>query len=184
MQITCGLLTNPRGKMHVTAPGHCRAAPRSRTSRPSSAPLAEYKVYLAAARRARFAEAANAFANAMKSGDLQAAKAPICQAQAAYGNIAPVMPLLSPISTTAINARADVSTQREADPAFVGLHRLEYGLFAKGSLDDLAPVADRLAADASALKARVHDLRITPETMAGGAAAILQRVAGGRSRLR
>ncbi len=76
-----------------------------------------------------------------------------------------------------IDGRADALGRREADPAFGGLHRLEYGLFGQGSLDGLAPVADKLVSDATALKACIHDLRIVPEGMAGGAVAILERVA-------
>lgn len=172
--ITCGLLSNPRGKLHVLPAANAGPAAKPNLAAFIGA-LAEYKVFLATETDA-FVDAANAFANAVKSGDLAAAKAAYPPAQTAYAQIAPVSPLFSDLDA-AIDARADAFGQREADPAFGGLHRLEYGLFSQGSLAGLAPVADKLAGDAAALKARIHDLRIMPESMAGGAAAILERVA-------
>ena len=172
--ITCGLLSNPRGKLHVLPVANAGPAAKPNLTAFIGA-LAEYKVFLTTETDA-FAKAADAFADAVKSGDLAAAKAAFLPAQTAYAHIAPVSPLFSDLET-AIDARADAFGQREADPAFAGLHRLEYGLFSQGGLQGLAPVADKLAADAAALKARIHDLRIMPESMAGGAAAILERAA-------
>ncbi|TPJ53566.1 iron uptake system protein EfeO [Mesorhizobium sp. B2-7-1] len=172
--ITCGLISNPRGKLHVQPAANAGPAAKPNLTAFIGA-LAEYKVFLATETDA-FVDAATAFANAVKSGDLAAAKAAYLPAETAYARIAPVSPLFSDLDT-AIDGRADGFGQREADPAFGGLHRLEYGLFRQGSLEGLAPVADRLAADAATLKARIHDLRIMPESMVGGAAAILERVA-------
>jgi len=172
--ITCGLLSNPRGKLHVLPVANAGPAAKPNLTAFIGA-LAEYKVFLASETDG-FVKAADTLANAVKSGDLAAAKAAYLPAQAAYAHIAPVSPLFSDLDA-AIDARADAFGQREADPAFGGLHRLEYGLFSQGNLDGLAPVADKLASNAAALKARIHDLRIMPESMAGGAAAILERVA-------
>ncbi|MEW6629859.1 MAG: iron uptake system protein EfeO [Pseudomonadota bacterium] len=173
--ITCGLLSNPRGKLHVL-PG-ANAGPAAKPNLTAFiGPLAEYKVFLAAGTDA-FADAANTLADAVKSGDLAAAKAAYLPAQLAYAHIAPVSPLFSDLDT-AIDGRADAFGQGEADAAFGGLHRLEYGLFNQGSLAGLAPVAGKLAGDAAALKARAHDLRIMPQSMVSGSAAILERIAG------
>ena len=172
--ITCGLLSNPRGKLHVLPVANAGTAAKPNLTAFIGA-LAEYKVFLAT-ETDTFAKAADAFAKAVKSGDLAAAKAAYLPAQTAYAHIAPVSPLFSDLDA-AINARADAFAQREADPAFGGLHRLEYGLFSRDNLEGLEPVADKLASDAAQLKARIHDLRIMPESMAGGAAAILERAA-------
>lgn len=172
--ITCGLISNPHGKLHVVPAANAGPAAKPNLTAFIGA-LAEYKVFLATETDA-FADAANAFAKAVKSGDLASAKAAYLPAQTAYAQIAPVSPLFSDLDA-AIDARADAFGQREADPAFGGLHRLEYGLFRQGSLDGLALVAERLLSNAAALKARIQDLRIMPESMAGGSAAILERVA-------
>jgi len=173
--ITCGLLSNPRGTLHVLSAAKAEPARKPNLTAFIGA-LAEYKVFLAAGTNA-FADAANALASAVRSGDLAAAKAAYLPAQLAYAHVAPVSPLFSDLDT-AIDGRADAFGQGEADPAFGGLHRLEYGLFAQGSLAGLAPVADKLAGDAAALKARVHGLRIMPQSMVSGSAAILERIAG------
>lgn len=172
--ITCGLLSNPRGTLHVLPAANTGQAAKPNLTAFIGA-LAEYKVFLANGTGA-FADAATALAGAVESGDLAAARAAYPAAQAAYARIAPISPLFSDLDA-AIDARADAFEKRETDPAFGGLHRLEYGLFSQGSVTGLAPVAEKLTADATTLKARVHDLRIMPQSMLGGAAAIMERVA-------
>ncbi|WP_137931258.1 iron uptake system protein EfeO [Mesorhizobium comanense] len=172
--ITCGLLSNPRGTLHVLP-----AADAGATRKPDLAAyigaLAEYKVFLSTQADA-FETAAAAFAGAVKAGDVASAKALYPAAEAGYAHMAPVSPLFSDLDA-AIDARAEAFGQSEADPGFGGLHRLEYGLFEQGSTNGLAPVADKLRSDAASLKARIHDLRIMPESMVSGSGAILQRLA-------
>jgi len=172
--ITCGLLSNPRGRLHVLPAANAGAARKPDLAAYIGA-LAEYKVFLATETDA-FVQAAGTFANAVKSGDLAAARTLYPPAEIAYAHLAPVSPLFSDLDA-AIDARADTFGQREADPNFGGLHRLEYGLFSQGGTDGLAPVADKLAGDAALLKTRIHDLRIMPESMVSGSVAILERLA-------
>ncbi len=171
--ITCGLLSNPRGILHVL-PAASAGADQPKLVAFIGA-LAEYKVFLTT-ETGEFVRAADAFTDAVRSGDLAAAKTLYAPAQAAYARIAPVSPLFSDLDAS-IDARAGSFEKREADPSFSGLHRLEYGLFSQGSTNGLAPVADRLASDAAALQARIHDLRIPPQSMIGGSVAILDRFA-------
>lgn len=174
--ITCGLLSNPRGKLHVLA-----AAGAATLEKPDLAAfigaLAEYKVFLASQAR-EFNQAVDALAGAVKAGDLDKARTLHAPAQAAYARLAPVAPLFSDLDTS-IDAPAAYFEKREADPAFVGLHRLAYGLFNPAGADGLAPVAERLASDAATLQARIHDLRVTPQGMIGGAASALDRLTAG-----
>ena len=174
--ITCGLLSNPRGKLHVLA-----AADAATREKPDLAAfigaLAEYKVFLASQAR-EFNQAVDALAGAVKAGDLDKARTLYAPGQAAYARLAPVAPLFSDLDAS-IDAPAAYFEKREADPAFVGLHRLAYGLFNKAGTDGLAPVADGLASDAATLQARIHDLRVTPQGMIGGAAAALDRLTAG-----
>ncbi|UVK55855.1 iron uptake system protein EfeO [Mesorhizobium sp. AR02] len=172
--ITCGLLSNPRGRLHVLPAANAGAVQKPDLAAFIGA-LAEYKVFLATETDA-FVQAADAFTGAVKSGDLEAAKALYPPAETVYAHLAPVSPLFSDLDA-AIDGRAEAFGQREADPDFGGLHRLEYGLFSQGSTDGLAPVADKFMGDAASLKTRVHDLRIMPESMVSGSVAILERFA-------
>lgn len=174
--ITCGLLSNPRGKLHVLA-----ATGAATQEKPDLAAfigaLAEYKVFLASQAR-DFTQAADALAGAVKAGDLDKARTLYLPAQAAYARLAPVAPLFSDLDTS-IDAPAAYFEKREADPAFVGLHRIAHGLFNPAGADGLAPVADRLTSDAATLQTRIHDLRVTPQGMIGGGAAALDRLTAG-----
>ncbi|RCS23442.1 iron uptake system protein EfeO [Phyllobacterium salinisoli] len=174
-QITCGLLSNPRGKLVVT-PSATASADAARPQLTAFiGALAEYKLFLAAGTN-DLVQAAGDLADAVKSGNLDEARRLYEPARAAYARIAPVSEIFSDLDT-AIDARADYFEKREADPAFGGLHRIEYGLFAQNSTEGLAPVADKLVADVATLQGRIHDMRIPPEKMIGGAASLINRFA-------
>ncbi|KXF78450.1 multidrug DMT transporter permease [Paramesorhizobium deserti] len=173
--ITCGLLSNPRGKLIVT-PSAIASADASRPQLTAFiGALAEYKLYLAAGTN-DLVQATGDLAAAVKSGNLDEAKRLYEPARAAYARIAPVSEVFSDLDT-AIDARADYFEKREADPAFGGLHRIEYGLFAQNSTEGLAPVADKLVTDVATLQGRIHDMRIPPEKMIGGGATLINRFA-------
>jgi iron uptake system component EfeO len=175
-QITCGLLSNPRGKLTVT-PSAASDAEKGKKL-PLTAfigALAEYQIYLAT-EVAEFQKATGDLSAAVASGNLETAQAAYGPARAAYARIAPVSEAFSDLDT-AINARADYFEKREQDPAFGGLHRIEYGLFEQKSAEGLALVADKLAQDAGALKERIRALRISPDRMLAGTASALDRFA-------
>jgi len=173
--ITCGLLSNPRGKLHVTP----SAASTAEAAKPSMTafigPLAEYKVFLVMEAGA-LVTATQQFTDAVKAGDLGLAKMLYGPAHAAYKHLEPVADRFADLDT-AINARATYFEKQEEDPAFGGFHRLEYGLFARNSAEGLAPVADKLLADVTALQQRVRGLQVPPEKMASSAARLLTKVA-------
>jgi len=62
----------------------------------------------------------------------------------------------------AIDGRAGGLPKGTSDPHFTGLHRLEMGLFTDEPLSDLAPVADRLAADVDTLQKGVPTADLPP----------------------
>jgi iron uptake system component EfeO len=173
--ITCGLLSNPRGKLHVTP----SAASDAEAAKPSMVafigPLAEYKVFLVLETNA-LATATQQFADAVKAGDVELAKTLYEPARLSYKHIEPVADRFADLDT-AINARAVYFAKQEEDPAFGGFHRLEYGLFAKNSTEGLAPFADKLLADVTVLQQRVRELQVLPETLAASAARLLNKVA-------
>lgn len=174
-QITCGLLSNPRGKLTVTPTAASEAEKGKLPLTAFIGALAEYQIYLTT-EVVEFQKTASALSDAITSGDLEAAQTAYGPARGAYARIAPVSEAFSDLDT-AINARADYFEKREQDPAFGGLHRIEYGLFEQKSLDSLAPVAAKLVQDAGALKERIRGLRISPDRILAGTASALNRFA-------
>ncbi|XAH21689.1 iron uptake system protein EfeO [Xylophilus sp. GW821-FHT01B05] len=173
--ITCGLLSNPRGKLRVTP----SAASDAEAAKPSLVnyvgALAEYKVFLVL-ESGTLEDAAQALAEAIKAGDLQQARALYGPAHQAYKRIEPMAELFADLDTR-LNARADYFEKREADPGFSGFHRIEYGLFSQNSVKDLVPIADQLLAEVGTLKTRLRALNVPPERLASSAARLLNRVA-------
>ncbi|WP_225930729.1 iron uptake system protein EfeO [Pseudomonas siliginis] len=164
--ITCGLLSNPRGTLHVTPTAASDAAAKAKPSMVAFVgPLSEFRVYLAVQSSALI-KAATALNQAIASGDLAQAQALYLPARAAYQRLAPAAQRLAELDNQ-INARADYFEKREQDPAFVGFHRLEYALFQQRNLDDVTPIAQRLLADVTTLKQQLLAQSLPPEQLVG-----------------
>ena len=162
--ITCGLLSNPRGTLHVTPTAESDAQARAKPSMVAFiGPLSEFRVYLSSQGGALI-KAVNALEQAIAAGDLTQAQSLYLPAREAYQRLAPAPQRLAELDN-AINARADYFEKREQDPAFSGFHRLEYGLFAQHSLDGLGPIAQRLLADVTALKQQLLAQSLPPEQL-------------------
>lgn len=162
--ITCGLLSNPRGTLHVTPTAASDAAAKAKPSMVAFVgPLSEFRVYLAVQGSALI-KAATALNQAIASGDVAQAQALYLPARAAYQRLAPAAQRLAELDNQ-INARADYFEKREQDPAFVGFHRLEYALFQQRKLDDVAPIAQRLLADVTVLKQQLLAQSLPPEQL-------------------
>ena len=162
--ITCGLLSNPRGTLHVTPTAASEAAAQAKPSMVAFiGPLSEFRVYLSSQSTALI-KAVNALEQAIAAGDLSHAQALYAPARAAYQRIAPAAQRLAELDN-AINARADYFEKREQDPAFAGFHRIEYALFQQRTLDALAPVAQRLTQDVTTLKQQLLAQSLPPEQL-------------------
>jgi len=162
--ITCGLLSNPRGTLHVTPTAASDAAAKAKPSMVAFiGPLSEFRVYLSSQGTALI-KAATALEQAIEAGDLSQAQALYVPARAAYQRIAPAAQRLAELDN-AINARADYFEKREQDPAFIGFHRLEYALFQQRNLDGLTPVAQRLTRDVTTLKQQLLAEPLPPEQL-------------------
>jgi len=173
--ITCGLLSNPRGKLRVTP----SAASEAEAARPSLVnyvgALAEYQTFLRL-EAGTLEDAVRALADAVQAGDLRQARALYAPAHQAYKRIEPMAELFADLDTR-INARADYFEKREADAGFTGFHRIEYALYGQNDLKPLAPVVAQLIADIGVLKERLRGLQIPPERLASSASKLLRRVA-------
>ena len=162
--ITCGLLSNPRGTLQVTPTAESDAQAKAKPSMVAFiGPLSEFRVYLNSQSGALI-KAVSALEQAIAAGDLSQAQALYLPAREAYQRLAPAAQRLAELDN-AINARADYFEKREQDPAFSGFHRLEYGLFAQHSLDGLAPIAQRLLSDVTALKQQLLAQSLPPEQL-------------------
>jgi len=163
--ITCGLLSNPRGTLHVTPTAESEANAKARPSMVAFiGPLSEYRVYLSLQGSALI-KAVTALQQAIEAGDLSAAQAAYMPARAAYQRIAPAAQRLAELDN-AINARADYYEKREQDAAFSGFHRIEYGLFDQHSVEGLNPIAQRLQTDVTSLKQQLLAQNMAPEQLA------------------
>jgi len=173
--ITCGLLSNPRGKLRVTP----SAASDAEAARPSLVnyvgALAEYQTFLRL-EAGSLEDAVGALSDAVKAGDLQQARALYTPAHQAYKRIEPMAELFADLDTR-INARADYFEKREADTGFTGFHRIEYALYSQNDVKGLAPMVEKLAGDIGTLKERLRGLNMPPERLAGSASKLLRRVA-------
>ena len=138
-------------------------------------PIAEYKIYVTE-RTEKLVEGTTEFVAAVKAGDIDKAKALYPAVRVPYEEIEPIAELFSDLDV-AIDSRADDYEQAEADPEFPGFHRIEYGLWEKGSTEGLDEVADKLLADVKELHGRIEGLTFPPEKVVGGAAVLMEEVA-------
>lgn len=158
--ITCGLLSNPRGTLSVTASDEAAQAASEVTLRKFLGPLSEYRVYLVMQGKAALKAAENLQA-AIAANDLPAAQAAWREARLPYRRIEPLASRFSDLEER-IDPQAMYLKDREQDPEFSGYHRLEYGLFGKGSTEGLAPFADRLVTDLRALAEPLKQAPLDP----------------------
>ncbi len=163
--ITCGLLSNPRGTLHVTPTAESEASAKARPSMVAFiGPLSEYRVYLSLQGSALI-KAVTALQQAIDAGDVNAAQAAYLPARAAYQRIAPAAQRLAELDNV-INARADYYEKREQDAAFNGFHRIEYTLFDQQSVEGLKPIGQRLQTDVTRLKQQLLAQNMAPEQLA------------------
>lgn len=173
--ITCGLLSNPRGKLTVVATAESEAAKAAPELRYFIGPLSEYQVYLNR-RVNELIDATAALSEEVAAGDLQGAKAAWLAARQPWRQMAPVAGRFGDVANS-MDPLADYLEKREQDPGFTGFHRIEYGLWSEGSTEGLAPVAAQLATEAASLKDRLKQVKLAPADLAANAAALAGRVA-------
>jgi iron uptake system component EfeO len=172
-QITCGLLSNPKGTLLVEE--NAAAAPGAPAAASLAPAIAAYKTYVQGevdtlVTRTRL------LVEAVKAGDLAAARAAYAPAHMHYERVEPIAELFNDLDTS-MDSRADDFEKKEADPGFSGYHRIEMALFKANTTAGMAPVADKLMADALDLQHRIAPLVVPPKVMVGGAADLIEEVA-------
>lgn len=176
-EMACGLLTNPRGKLIVTDSGF-KADDDTAALEKLAQPLADYKAYVQAEAK-QLVEKTAVFTAAVKAGDVEKAKALFADTRVHYERIEPIAELFNELDP-AIDARADDFKKREQDPEFSGFHRIEYALWEEKSTQGVADIADRLNADVLKLQAEIDALNFPPSKVVGGAAVLVEEVAGSK----
>lgn len=175
--MTCGLLNNPRGKLVVTDSGFKQAGGEADLAKLAE-PLAAYKKYVQA-EAVELVSKTEAFVVAIKAGKQDEAKAMFADVRTHYERIEPIAELFNELDP-AIDAREDDFKQGPKDPEFTGFHRLEYALWVEKSVADVGAIADRLQDDVRKLKAEIDVLNFPPSKVVGGAAVLIEEVAGSK----
>ncbi|MFD9358541.1 iron uptake system protein EfeO [Streptomyces sp. NPDC060031] len=124
---------------------------------------------------------AQAFADAVKAGDLEAAKKAYAPSRIGWERTEPVAESFGDIDPK-VDVRED-GLEAGQDPAkdWTGWHRLEKALFQDGKIGDAEKkLADTLIADLTDWQKKVGQAEITPTSMANGAKELLDEVATGK----
>ncbi|CAH0278031.1 ferrous iron transporter [bacteria symbiont BFo1 of Frankliniella occidentalis] len=175
--ITCGLLSNPKGKLIVKASGS-----KANDGKPDVlqlvGPIAEYKVYVTKEVE-QLVASTKAFTDAVKAGDLEKAKALFAPTRQHYERIEPIAELFSDLDG-AIDAREDDFEKKAEDPNFTGFHRLEKVLFADNTTQGMDKFADQLYTNVLDLQTRINELAFPPGKVVGGAAGLIEEVASSK----
>ncbi|MGY5957540.1 iron uptake system protein EfeO [Kosakonia sp. BK9b] len=175
--MTCGLLTNPKGKLIVKGEATGDAAKGDALLSLSTA-ITDYKAYVVA-ETAQLVTGTKAFTDAVKAGDIEKAKALYAPTRQHYERIEPIAELFSDLDGS-IDAREDDYEHKAADPKFTGFHRLEKALFGDNSTKDMGKYADQLYTDVVDLQTRINELAFPPSKVVGGAAGLIEEVAASK----
>lgn len=174
--MTCGLLSNAKGKLIVTAAGE------GASSKPDAmalvGPIAEYKVYVTQ-QVGELVTHTKAFTEAIKQGNLKLAQQLYPSTRVYYERIEPIAELFSDLDGS-IDAREDDFEKKAEDPKFTGFHRLEKILFADKTTQGTAELATQLYTDTQDLQKRITDLTFPPNKVVGGAADLIEEVASSK----
>jgi iron uptake system component EfeO len=116
--------------------------------------------------------------DAIRAGDLEAAKAAYAPGRYGWESIEPVAALVEELDGK-LDARVDDFAD-EADPAFTGWHRIEYHLFDQGDVAAAEPFAEQLDTDLQTLRTELQNVPMTATAMSVGAAELIEEVSEGK----
>ncbi|MCQ8783707.1 iron uptake system protein EfeO [Mangrovibrevibacter kandeliae] len=177
-EITCGLLSNPRGTLTVTPSKTQTARAEAPALKAFIGPLSEYKVFLAL-QGGKLVASAGALEAAIAAGDREAARTRYQETRRLYKTLEPLARRFADLQST-IDPLADYLGQREEDPGFTGFHRIEYGLWGKNDTNGLTPFAQKLTADLATLKGRLREVKLQPGMMVASADSLTRQIAEAR----
>lgn len=117
------------------------------------------------------------FTDAVRAGDVDAAKAAYARSRQAWERIEPIAGLIEDIDGL-VDSRCDPpDCEDEADDSFTGWHKLEWFLWDQGTVDGAAPFADQLDADLQTLQSELPSVELPPGVLTVGAQELIEEVA-------
>ncbi|MDQ0379154.1 iron uptake system component EfeO [Amycolatopsis thermophila] len=134
-----------------------------------------YSTYVASQSDALLTETRK-FADAVKSGNVEDAKARYAPTRVYYERIEPVAEKFGDLDPAIDVREADL----EEGQQFTGFHRLEKDLWSTGLQADSAQIADKLVADVTTLVAQAKAIQLSALDLANGAKGLLDEVATGK----
>ena len=176
-EMTCGLLTNPRGKLIVTDSGFKDTTDEAALEKLAQ-PLGEYKKYVQGEAK-ELVTKTEAFVAAVKAGDIDKAKSLFASTRVHYERVEPIAELFNELDP-AIDAREDDFKDGPKDANFTGFHRIEHALWVEKDVKGVQTVADKLLEDVKKLQTEIDELNFPPTKVVGGAAALIEEVAGSK----
>ena len=176
-EMTCGLLTNPRGKLVVTDSGFKDTTDEAALEKLAQ-PLGEYKKYVQGEAK-ELVTKTEAFVAAVKVGEIDKAKSLFASTRVHYERIEPIAELFNELDP-AIDAREDDFKDGPKDANFTGFHRIEHALWVEKDVKGVQTVADKLLEDVKKLQTEIDELNFPPTKVVGGAAALIEEVAGSK----
>ena len=162
-EMTCGLLTNPRGKLVVTDSGFKDTTDEAALEKLAQ-PLGDYKKYVQGEAK-ELVTKTEAFVAAVKAGDIEKAKSQFAATRVHYERVEPIAELFNELDP-AIDAREDDFKMGAKDSAFTGFHRIEHALWVQK--------------DVKKLQAEIDALSFPPGKVVGGAAELIEEVASSK----
>ena len=121
---------------------------------------------------AKFAANTQAFAAAVKAGNVEEAKALYAKARLGYESVEPAAEAFGDLDRD-IDGRIDDFPQKSK---FQGFHRLEQALFVDNNVTGLSPIADRLVTDVGKLQTLGKTQTYSPLELASGATDLVNEI--------
>jgi len=174
-EITCGLLTNPHGKLVVTPSAESDAEDKRPPLASFLGALAEYQVFLAL-EVDELDAAVQELETALSSGDLALIRQAYAGAHRSYKSVEAVVAAFSDLDLR-INAQADSFEQQEDDASFRGFHRVEVELFKRHDIPAALMATQDLKSDTTEIRQRLISLQPMPQMLSMYAVRQLERTA-------
>lgn len=130
----------------------------------------EYRAY-AISEIDLFVTETEAFAQAVKTGDIETAKAAYAPARMHYERAEPIAEVFGDLDPK-IDAREGDVPEEE----WTGYHRIEKGLWVDGTTEGYSEYAQQLIDDTKLLRAKVETVEVTPDLLITGAVDLLNEV--------
>jgi iron uptake system component EfeO len=121
-------------------------------------------------------EQTTAFADAVKAGDIEGAKALYPVARTYWERIEPVAESFGDLDPIIDGREGD---QAEGED-FTGFHRIEQALWATGDVSAMGPYADQLLTNVQQVATQANDVTLDPLQLANGAKGLLDEIATGK----